>query len=146
MENYRVFRTDDELMHYGVKGMKWGIRRKQPRMTYEQKVRKKMDDYHKANKGRRRSDNNTIVLKKEQRNLYRKQGIASTASILGIQAALLGSPIMSLPLASASAVALAGSSYVNYKKNIALTNLIDENTIPNSTRVMQVGREMYDRQ
>ena len=34
--------TDNELMHYGVKGMKWGVRRAQKRQAKLEKYRKKL--------------------------------------------------------------------------------------------------------
>ena len=73
--DYIITRNDtDELMHYGVKGMKWGVRRAQKRQAKLEKYRKKL-----VNKSNKKADmyNRDYEYNKDSVNDLKKYGAKS---------------------------------------------------------------------
>ena len=127
--------VNGELYHHGVKGMKWGQnifgkknsgsgRKKKQKLSYEQQVRNRMKEYHKANPQRSKKDNYTIALRKEQRDLGKKAAISMIAA-MGL-----------MPIGG---VSIAIASGINYQtRNIKIQELMDEYNIQGSKRVLNM--------
>lgn len=57
MANGSLQHVSDELYHHGVKGMKWGVRKKRPESKIASDVRRTKEAYKKANKEYKKSFN-----------------------------------------------------------------------------------------
>lgn len=71
MSNY-ILAPDGELMHHGVKGMKWGVRKAQRKLDKAAKIADKQ-----AKRRRNLADNNKRILKNIQRGNYKELGYPS---------------------------------------------------------------------
>lgn len=107
MEYCYIHPKDDELMHYGVKGMHWGIRRYQP---YSVNPRKN-------------GANGKFIGKKAKKVKKDKNGLLVTPLVgpLAVYGAMLGAAVV------ASAVR-AGKSKVNFNRAEKAKRAIDSNT------------------
>lgn len=72
MDNLIVELEHDELMHYGVKGMKWGVRRKRYLSKIRTKGRKMKRDMTKKRQARKAERSASKAAKKASENTKRK--------------------------------------------------------------------------
>lgn len=85
MWNYNYTPPSDELMHYGILGMKWGVRRTEAQLARARKKAAKQepdhDDYKKAHSGKSyramsnqelRDANNRLNMEKQYKDLTKK--------------------------------------------------------------------------
>lgn len=82
----------EELMHYGIRGMRWGIRKddhykttSEERMYYAKLQQKAMADSLKANAARREQDNYLKISKDHDRALVKQTKIKTRGVISGIK-------------------------------------------------------------
>ena len=129
--------NQNELTHYGVKGMKWGVRRK--RMPYRQKLEGKIKDQQKATPKKSKKDNATIALRKEER----KVSTRSAGKAMGIQAAGLAgmfgaaalvTPVAALPALGITAGAHAVNAINTSRKLNTIADMYDEYNIDRDAR------------
>lgn len=100
-EYYAVERSGSALQHYGVKGMKWGVRR-----AIERGDSKKLDKlYQKAVKKAKKLNTNANVEKSKQEY----KGRMSDAGALGVSGAIIGGvPLAVRQVARANNVRISG--------------------------------------
>lgn len=96
--------NQNELTHYGVKGMKWGVRRN--RTSYRQKLEGKIKEQQKATPKKSKKDNATIVLRKEERKVATKSAGKSLGIGAAMFAGIVGSTVLSTPVGAVSAMAV----------------------------------------
>lgn len=54
--------SDDELLHYGVKGMKWGVRKEEYKAMDRQQKKKTREEYYQTPEGKRyKNIRNTVI-------------------------------------------------------------------------------------
>lgn len=64
--------TKHELYHYGVKGMKWGVRRDKAKLKRAKKVSRKKSEYHQRN-----ADRSSKIRDDIEKGNYKKYGYLS---------------------------------------------------------------------
>ena len=138
--NIYLIGPNGELYHHGIKGQKWGIRRYQnpdgtltnagkarkTKMSYEDKVRAEIEEYHKAHPQRSQKDNYTIAL----RNIARREGEKM------MKRQLAGMALM--PVFGLGMPVVLGNIYVSQKKNNVLESIKDEYNIERAKRVVNM--------
>lgn len=129
--------NNNELMHYGVPGMKWGVIRnrnkgsgstagKHKRQTYRQKIESSMRDYDKQHPERNQKDNYTIAIRNAQRKEQERAMKTQFASM-----ALL-------PVFGIGATLAVANLYVANKRNNTLSEIMDEHNIEVAKRVINM--------
>lgn len=62
METYYIMTSDGELCHYGVKGMKWGVRKAEYKAMNRQQRKKTREEYYKTDEGKQyKIARNTVI-------------------------------------------------------------------------------------
>lgn len=139
---------ENELYHYGRKGMKWGQHIFGEERSYQRKLKTRLKDYDSQHKDRSKKDNYTIALNKEarklQNNMMRDSTLASFPTVAGWigSMAMLTSgagPIFIAPLVAGASTSVAintGSKFVNKHRFDTINDIYDEYNIPNAQRVV----------
>lgn len=148
--------TKNELMHHGIKGMKWGIRRfqnpdgsltnkgkKRYGITYTQRLERKIDkgfeQHKKEGITKNKSESAEMTLRKQQRRLGLQAAARTVASFTVAAgsiavAAMTSNPIWLAGVAAFPATVLP-SGLIDSYKNMKIEDLKDKYGVPESRKV-----------
>lgn len=134
--------------------MKWGVRKdrdtsgnrrpKKKRITYEEKVRNKLEEYHQQHKGRSKKDNYTIALREEARKENTRSITRTAVSMSPFFASVIAGMASPVAIAAApgafavTAGAATVTAFISKHRNDTLNKISDEYNVEGVKRILNV--------